>query len=126
MINNTNASIHTGQTTVAAIKHSMDLESDRIRIEQLASKRSELQAALQIITNASTNSATSDSSNDGMNAGNFMSMSDGTTTTTQNNPSPSFFFMEKEDAKSILEYKLKKVEMELIELCNEVQRNMNS
>ena len=136
-------------SVLSQIRHNISLESDRRKIEHLASKRNELQNALKIIhedensKNVQSNGEQhihSDLEKNGSSDGYYFmsSWNNASTTThditstnfaqknnTQSPSSTSLFFMDKEDTKSIIEMKLKQVEKELIEVCSEVQRSMD-
>ncbi len=157
------------------LRNSANIEADRARIEQLASKRAELQKVLQMIIDdqdedtgvdedagvdiSNEESAATYSTNKVLNnKNNFEKMSGATAnenatptcnvnaiTTASNKanngyfymPSlsstslslassrSSFFFMEWEDTKNSVERKLQKVETELMDVCNEVQRTLD-
>ena len=88
-----------------------DFESDRIKLEQLATLRQELQDALSKIEETS---------------------SDNNDTTAEKNPiwlasrNSSFFRIEKkEQIKTVLENELKLTEDEILELCQNLQKRMD-
>lgn len=130
-------------SVLSQIRHNISLESDRRKIELLASKRNEVQDALKIIHQGDENQRNvrkeenddalngnpeKNSSSDGyffMSSWNNTSAMTKDTTASTNVTSSSLFLMDKEDTKDMLELKLKQVEKELFEVCSEVQGNMD-
>lgn len=120
------------------IRQSANLESDRNKMEYLASKRSEIKSILQLIEKEEKDGiATSIDacrSNTKSSSGYFVMpcwKNDGNNVERSNlssktsSSSSSMFFMEKDDTKHLLQQKLQQVETELIQVCNDVHINMD-
>lgn len=130
--NNNNSSI------ISQIRTNANLESDRQRMEYLASVRTELQQAIQFIHGKHVSA--SDRGNDGSTSskhdGNICENTDIVGSKRDcnsgffimpfcNNNSTSFLLHEQEDAILILQTKLNQVEMALMQVCNDVQNSMD-
>lgn len=94
-------------------RRSADLQSDQEKLEQLASSRTEIKTALQLIEEDDCGSST-DAQPDG--GGYFVLTSSFTS---------SMFQMAGDDAEQILRDKLKNVEEEIVELCGQIQRHLD-
>eukprot|EP00553_Chaetoceros_curvisetus_P002611 CAMPEP_0204619410 /NCGR_PEP_ID=MMETSP0717-20131115/5797_1 /ASSEMBLY_ACC=CAM_ASM_000666 /TAXON_ID=230516 /ORGANISM="Chaetoceros curvisetus" /LENGTH=114 /DNA_ID=CAMNT_0051633409 /DNA_START=277 /DNA_END=621 /DNA_ORIENTATION=- len=98
---------------VSHLRRSANIESDREELEELAKRRSELKLALEHVKRGDKCTSTSSSDQDD---GYFMASS----------YASSFFKNNAHDTEQVLENLLKEVEMEIVEICSRVQRNIDS
>lgn len=154
--NNTN-----NHTILSQIQQNVNLQINRQKMEQLASKRIEIQTALDyIMINKKGKKKNDDDDDDDMdnknNIGGISTSSSRNNNNHNNNdrcyyyymPSwnnrtkekdddkkegdndnitlSSMFLMEKEDVQNMLQQKLQQVELDLIQVCNDVQSNMDT
>ena len=151
--NNTN-----NHTILSQIQQNVNLQINRQKMEQLASKRIEIQTALDyIMINKKGKKKNDDDDMDNKNNIGGISTSSSRNNNNHNNndrcyyyymPSwnnrtkekdddkkegdndnitlSSMFLMEKEDVQNMLQQKLQQVELDLIQVCNDVQSNMDT
>ncbi len=96
---------------VSHLRRSANIESDREELEELAKRRSELKLALEHVKRGDKCTSSSDQDD-----GYFMASSHAS----------SFFKNNAHDTEQVLENMLKEVEMEIVEMCSRVQRNIDS
>ncbi len=106
---------------VSHLRRSANIESDREELEALAKKRTELKLALDHVKREGGGSAEKkdkgdkDDNNTRTGDGFFMASSHA-----------SFFKINAHDTEEVLANMLKEVEMEIVEICSRVQRNIDS
>jgi len=102
------------------MRRSADIQSDQEKLEQLASSRTELKTALQLLADDSSSAGTqtddSENSSLSQNKGYFMATSSFTS---------SLFQLNRDDAELMLRDQLKTVEEEIVEVCSQIQRRLD-
>jgi hypothetical protein len=114
-----------GRMSLSQMRRSADMQSDQEKLEQLAATRSELKAALQSLAEHELKPNQKDS--------------DGNTNTSSGNDadihqyfvatssfSASMFQMNEGDVELMLRDQLKKVEKDIVELCHQIQKQLDS
>ena len=113
-----------GRMSVSQMRRSADMQSDQEKLEQLAASRSELKAALQSLGEDELKPNQKDSDgNENPSSGNDAEIRQYFVATSSF--SASMFQMNEGDVELMLRDQLKKVESDIVELCHQIQKQLD-